>query len=530
MKLPITLALTLAAATAQAHFPWLAADPDGAVRLYFSETPAERDYKLPEAVKNAKVQWTNPQGKTTTLEMKAVEEGPFLGRVSEAGAATAGVVTAECQYGVYHGALLTYYAKAYLGAQPGAWRVPEAKKQPALDAVAERVEGGVQLTVYRDGKPLKGATVTLIDPAGETASEDSDKRGEAVFRSLSKGLVGFTVGYVDEDAKGEVDGAKYESAMQYATLTLDYDPATPLAGRAKLAPLAEGLSSFGAAVAGDYVYVYSGHTGEAHDHSKENLSQHFRRAPLAGGPWEDLAMQTPLQGLALVAHNGKLYRVGGMSATNDVNEEAEMHSVDEFAAFDPETGAWTALAPLPAARSSHDAVVIGDKLYVSGGWKLAGEGEGEWQESGCVYDFNNPVAGWQAIPAPPTRRRALAAAQWRGGLVLLGGMNADHAISRKVEWLNPETNQWQTLADLPGAGMDGFGVSAWGMNDKLYASGMQGVLVELSDDGKQWTPVAELQTPRFFHRLLPVGDALIAIGGAAEQGHLTSIEQVAVGG
>ena len=35
-----------------------------------------------------------------------------------------------------------------------------------------------------------------------------------------------------------------------------------------------------------------------------------------------------------------------------------------------------ALAPLPEARSSHDAVVIGDKLYVVGGWTLSGDRKG----------------------------------------------------------------------------------------------------------------------------------------------------------
>jgi hypothetical protein len=33
------------------------------------------------------------------------------------------------------------------------------------------------------------------------------------------------------------------------------------------------------------------------------------------------------------------------------------------------------IAPLPAPRSSHDAVVLGNKLYVVGGWQLNGSTE-----------------------------------------------------------------------------------------------------------------------------------------------------------
>ncbi len=39
-------------------------------------------------------------------------------------------------------------------------------------------------------------------------------------------------------------------------------------------------------------------------------------------------------------------------------------SVADFARFDPATNTWQALQPLPGGRSSHDAVVVGDTLYV----------------------------------------------------------------------------------------------------------------------------------------------------------------------
>src|SRR5690242_12640385 len=73
------------------------------------------------------------------------------------------------------------------------------------------------------------------------------------------------------------------------------------------------LSAFGAAVAGDHVYVYGGHSGKAHSYSTETTLGEFRRLDLKNPTkWEDLPGGPKLQGLALVAHDGKLYRVGGM--------------------------------------------------------------------------------------------------------------------------------------------------------------------------------------------------------------------------
>src|SRR3990170_862556 len=76
-------------------------------------------------------------------------------------------------------------------------------------------------------------------------------------------------------------------------------------------PLPVPVASFGGAVHDGWLYVYSGHTGKKHEHSRENLSKHFVRTRIEGGSdWEELPIETPLQGLPLVAHGDHLYRVG----------------------------------------------------------------------------------------------------------------------------------------------------------------------------------------------------------------------------
>jgi N-acetylneuraminic acid mutarotase len=305
---------------------------------------------------------------------------------------------------------------------------------------------------------------------------------------------------------------------------------------AKLPPLPEKISSFGAAVLNDALYVYGGHTGGAHQHSKENLSYKFSRLRLdAPSEWETLPVGPGLQSPALVAHGGKLYRVGGMLAKNAPKEEDDLDSVTLFERYDPQTNQWTKLTPLPQGRSSHDAVVVGDKLYVVGGWNLGKEQV--WHDTALVADLSQTMPGWKELPQQPFKRRALAVAYHNGKVYALGGMG-EKGPSLDVHAFDPATGKWTEETKVPsapadghnmGPGLNGFGCSAFGVGDKLYLSTMDGHIHQLSADGKLWQSVAKLQQPRFFHRLLPHNGELLIVGGASMGvGHLDSIERISL--
>src|SRR5687767_14048144 len=133
----------------------------------------------------------------------------------------------------------------------------------------------------------------------------------------------------------------------------------------RLPKLPAAISSFGAAVADGSLYVYGGHIGKAHAHSRDNLAKGFWRLDLEkGDSWEELPMREPLQGLAVVAWKGSLIRVGGVNTRNAAGEPSDMHSTAVVEKFDPATRNWTALTPLPEPRSSFDSVVVGDRLFV----------------------------------------------------------------------------------------------------------------------------------------------------------------------
>ncbi len=291
------------------------------------------------------------------------------------------------------------------------------------------------------------------------------------------------------------------------------------------AVLPHAVTSFGACRAGGWLYVYGGHIGRAHAHSRANVVGSFQRLNLADGiSWQALPSGPALQGLALVASAaGTVYRVGGMQAHNDPDAPDDLHSTASVARFDPETNVWVETTPLPEPRSSHDAIVLDNRLYVVGGWNLAGGEEGTWHHTGYVADLREEPLVWAPLPDLGEERRAAALAAFAGRIVLLGGIGPEGLLDT-VRVFDPSTSLWSNGPDLPGTA---FGTAALGLGDRLFATVADGRLLAWDGIGP-WQTVATLEMPRFFHRLVPALDAgqLLAIGGAGRGGHTRTLETI----
>jgi hypothetical protein len=556
----VAIGTLLLASRADAHFVWVASEEiDGQSfgLLFFGESPDDREYHLPDSIAEAKLQLVTPDGETHDLKAEFHQEDGFVGLRAPTditGDSAMGdfAVQSVVTYGVYHGTLLTYSAKHIHTSEPNNWPAVKSSGKMPLEIMPVATDDGIECRVLKDGKPVADAAITLVGGGTDAIEETTDAEGKAAFTPRQNGTIGFLANVADKSAKGQFGDGDYSSATFYTSVVVDYRPGSEQPGsenpeNASVEPtqtssafptLPEPVASFGAAVNDGWLYVYSGHTGGAHHHSRDNLLQKFLRLKMDGGTaWEELPMQTPLQGHPLVAHGDYLYRVGGMNAHNSPEEEEDLHSVDEFSRFDPRSNEWRELAPLPEPRSSHDAVVLGDRLYVVGGWELDGPGHGDWHYSAWSFDLTNPDGQWQPLTKPEFARRALAVAHWDGKIVALGGMTDGSEVSSQVDIYDPATREWTAGPELaagepdpdsPHGDISGFGISAWNLGGKLYVSGMSGVVYQLSDDGSAWLEVAELKTPRFFHRLLPGPDgSLLAVGGASfVSGHLDDTEQV----
>ncbi|MFG0316839.1 MAG: PQQ-binding-like beta-propeller repeat protein, partial [Planctomycetota bacterium JB042] len=279
----------------------------------------------------------------------------------------------------------------------------------------------------------------------------------------------------------------------------------------------------GAAALDGSAYVLGGYTGRPHDYRTRFQSRAFWRINLRDpSDVELLPNDLRIQSVALVADGGTLVRAGGMTIVDDVTR-----STGECARFDPATGEWSAFPALPRPRSSHEAAVIGRTLYLAGGWDLDGDGgAAHWHDDVLAIDLDAPDGGWRSVPQP-FRRRALAVAEAGGRLVVLGGMTSDREISSRVDVLDPATGTWSTGPDFPGPG---FGVAAVGVDGKVVASGMDGVVHAWAPGEPAWRTVATLVFPRFFHQLVPSSSTEVcAIGGIGREVRPRHVERVPLG-
>jgi N-acetylneuraminic acid mutarotase len=295
--------------------------------------------------------------------------------------------------------------------------------------------------------------------------------------------------------------------------------------------LPRAITSFGAVRMGDWVYAYGGHFGKPHHYSIAGQSNQLQRVHMnSNSKWETVATGPKLQGLAMVEHNGVLYRVGGLVARNQESEEQDLYSQPNFARFDPKTGKWESLPPMPEARSSFDAAMLGEKLYVAGGWAMNGEGnESTWLKSAYAVDLSRQPIKWKRLTNPPFERRAVSVGAVNGKIVVVGGIQPNGKVTRDCAVFDPETGKWSDGPKLPSGEMEGFGTACCTVDGQLYVSTISGRLLQFSND--KWEQVRKLRSARFFHQMVPARDAsLILIGGAnMETGKFSSVDVVDVG-
>jgi hypothetical protein len=432
--------------------------------------------------------------------------------------------------------LLNYYPKTVIGDAFDA-KTQLGGKIAKAEILATGKQGTLMFQVLLDGKPAAGAKATVILPGGKEkeVSTDADGKTEAFAQSGRFGVWARCV----EPIAGELDGKKYVETRHYPTLVVDVGPdqtraESPSAPRARLAnvdgkkypKLPEATSSFGGVALDGYLYVYGGHVAPTHHYDTSAVSGKFNRLRLDGGSaWEKLEGGTALQGMNLAAHAGKVYRVGGMQPLNAPGEPEDTRSVAEVARFDPASGKWESLPPLPEPRSSHDVVFVGDRLYVLGGWNLKGAKGGKaWPSSALVLDLSSANPTWTSLKQP-FARRALIAAVYRDKIYVIGGFDEHDDPSLKVSVLDPVTQVWSDGPDLPGKARNGFAPAACVLNGGLYASVMDGSLVRLDEKAGRWELVAKT-TPRIVHRLVPHDDEILVVGGADRGANFDLIEAV----
>lgn len=509
-------------AVAQAHFLWIVTQPAeqaASVRVYFSESASPDDADLLNRVEKAEAWAVGQRGEPVALALKKKDDA----LVAEIPAAhKSSTVVLKHNYGVLtrgeESFVLKYYAKCYPSILPGTWRKVSDPNLAPLDVTPKLDGSRVAFQVRWQGEPLADVTVTIVGPGIDKKLEGTTDKEGVFFGALPEiGMYSIRTKHTENTA-GELDGKSYKSVRHYATLALRFSPTQISRAAHQLPDVPNGMTSFGGAIDGDWLYVYGGNYGGAHQYVNEDQSGDFLRLNLRNPKdWEKLEGGPRLTGTALVAHQGKMYRVGGFTVKNKDGEPQDLWSQTDVARFDPVSGKWENLAPLPEGRSSHDVAIVGNVMYVVGGWNMTGKsGTTHWHHVALSLDLAAEKLAWKALPTPPFQRRALALAAWNNKLYCIGGMQQSGGTTTATAVFDPKSQTWCEAPAMLGSAMDGFGASAFAVRNGLYVTTMSGSIQKLNATGDRWEFAGQLKHPRFFHRQLAWGDSkLIIVGGAS---------------
>lgn len=185
------------------------------------------------------------------------------------------------------------------------------------------------------------------------------------------------------------------------------------------APMPTARGALAVAVLGGRIHALGGNaargvTLEPHEHGAaagdRSVGTHEVYDPAQDTWTRSEPMPTPRNHLGAAAVAGKIHVVGGR-VPGDM--ELSTHEI-----YDPATDTWAEGPPMPTGRSGIAVVAHRDRLYVFGGETV------RWFSSKTFDDaerFDPATGRWAVLPPMPTARHGLGAASLAGAIYVLSG-------------------------------------------------------------------------------------------------------------
>lgn len=249
---------------------------------------------------------------------------------------------------------------------------------------------------------------------------------------------------------------------------LAYDPETD--AWQTLAPLPAARHHITFTALGETIYAVGGFSGGFPDWRPEGSVWAY---DIAAGSWSALAGLPVARGEHVAAAVGaKLYviggRVGATAAAASFGEHRDTARVD---IFDPETGAWSRGIDAPTARNSAASAVIDGRIYVVGGRQFIGRQGSAANVNLATLEVFDPATGFWSVLAPmPQAAGGLGAAALDGKLYVFGGEQwvPEQAVFAEAWVYDPPTDTWEALPDLA---LARHGVAGAAIGGRLHAIG-----------------------------------------------------------
>ncbi len=220
--------------------------------------------------------------------------------------------------------------------------------------------------------------------------------------------------------------------------------------------------------------------------------------------WTHLAdLPTSRTRLALVAHNGRLFAIGG-DRESGVTGQVEIYS--------PDTDSWSTGAPKPTPVSNIGAAVVEGRIYVPGGCI------GLTSLTDRLEVYSPADDSWTEGARLPSPLCAYALATVDEDVYLFGGWDGQRFVNRTLVY-DPNQDAWTERQPMPA--VRGF-AAAGAIQGVIYVVGGYDGVQEFADTyaydvaNDTWTERAPMGVGRGGLGVAVINDKLYAIGGGWE--------------
>lgn len=217
-------------------------------------------------------------------------------------------------------------------------------------------------------------------------------------------------------------------------------------------------------------------------------------------------------GAAAVNHEGLILVFGGLDARGT-------SSVAEARAFDPVSGAWTALPAMPSPRHGHSVVVVDGTVLVVGGVSQQAGGSTRFVRAIDAFDPRRQT--WRKAGELPRGRAFFALAVLGERVLLLGGSTEQEKATATVETWDPGLGLWDRFKSLPQGRR---GLCAVVVGRRLFVLGGESAsgqtlasVLEHDGVGDRWLDAAPMSTPRQDFAAARLGTRIVVAGGCEQK-------------
>jgi hypothetical protein len=224
---------------------------------------------------------------------------------------------------------------------------------------------------------------------------------------------------------------------------------------------------------------------------------------VSSGQWSAAtAMSTCRHNFGACVVMGEIYVTGG-----EDEDDEPLSSVEKYS---PSSDTWSNVSALPEPRSRHAAVAVGSAMYVLGGFI---EGDIVLYATASVLKLDSVHGIWKEAAPMPEPRFNFAACVVGSNIYVFGGMSNYNHGERSVFRYDAETDDWSTLASMPGVGSRHSATELGGLVYILGTGADYSGLQCYDPASDLWSTLSPMTTASSHGASFVLGGCLYAAGG-----------------